>query len=103
MVPPVARSRPAQLHGENGTDRVALIFYATAVRHSRRVRAPAHCRAGARTTTTETPHMYTPIAAFATLLLAHGAMLPQLRPVNPATAPKASIDRFSTRAGHLQQ
>lgn len=47
--------------------------------------------------------MYTPIAALATLLLAHGAMLPQLRQVNPATAPKASIDRFSTRAGHLQQ
>ena len=46
--------------------------------------------------------MYTPIAALATLLLVHGAMRPQ-RPVNPATAPKASIDRFSTRAGHLQQ
>ena len=47
--------------------------------------------------------MYAPLAALATLLLAHGAMLAQLRTVNPATAPKASIDRFSTRAGHLQQ
>lgn len=47
--------------------------------------------------------MHAPLATLATLLLAQGAMLPQLRPVNPATAPKASVDRFSAKAGHLQQ
>jgi hypothetical protein len=43
------------------------------------------------------------VPAVAMLALVTGAAVPTHRSINPMTAPKASIDRFSAKAGHLQQ